>query len=64
MLNSKSKCGKKYKKPISLENILDIEASLKDSVLFLKSLKDTVGIPLIKGPRQRFVIGFSFQHSL
>ena len=59
MLNSKSKFGKNNKKPISLNNILDIEASLQDSVLFLRSLKDTAGIPLIKGPRQRCVIGFS-----
>ena len=59
MLNLKSKFGKNNKKPISLDNILDIEASLQDSVLFLRSLKDTAGIPLIKGPRQRFVIGFS-----
>ena len=59
MLKSKSQFGKNNKKPISLDNILDIEASLQDSVLLIRSLKGTAGIPLIKGPRQRFVIGFS-----
>ena len=59
MLNSKSRFGTNNRKPISLDKILDIEASLQDSILFLRSLKDTAGIPLIRGPRQRFVIGFS-----
>ena len=59
MLNSKSRFGTNNRKPMSLDKILDIEASLQDSILFLRSLKDTAGIPLIRGPRQRFVIGFS-----
>ena len=58
MLNSKSKFGKHTKKPIDLNNFFDIESSLKDGIEFLKSLKDTAGIPLIKGPRKAFIIGF------
>ena len=50
VLNSKSQLWKNNKKPISLQTIYDIQANLKDSVLLLKSLKDTAGIPLIKGP--------------
>ena len=50
MLNSKSKFGKHTKKPIDLNNFYDIESSLKDGTEFLKSLKDTAGVPLIKGP--------------
>ena len=58
MLNSKSKFGKHTKKPIDLNNFYDIESSFKDGTEFLKSLKDTAGVPLIKGPRKAFVIGF------
>ena len=58
ILNSKSKFGKNYKKPISLENILDVEAYLMNGMETLKSLKDVSGVPLIKGPRKMFVIGF------
>ena len=58
MLNSKSKFGKHTKKPITLANYLDIEASVETYIDFLLSLKDTSGIPLIKGPRQCFVTGF------
>ena len=58
ILNSKSKFGKNYKKPITLENIFDIEAYLINGIETLKSLKDTAGVPLVKGPRKIFVIGF------
>ena len=58
ILNSKSKFGKNYKKPITLENIFDIEAYLINGIETLKSLKDTAGVPLVKGPRKMFVIGF------
>ena len=43
MLNAKSKFGKNNRKPIFLDNMLDIEVSLKDSILFLRSLEDTAG---------------------
>ena len=59
MLNSKSKFGKYSKQPINLENLYEIESKLKDGVTFLKSLKDTSGLPLIQGPRKTFIIGFS-----
>ena len=37
ILNSKSKFGKNYKKPISQENILDVEAYLMNGMETLKS---------------------------
>ncbi len=59
MLNSKSKFGKYTKQPIDRNNFFDIESKLKDGIEFLKTLKDTSGLPLIKGPREFPVIGFS-----
>ena len=59
MRNSKSKFGKNSKRPIPNENVFDIEASLNDSIQFVRSLKDTGGNPLVKGPRQTFITGFS-----
>ena len=58
VLNSKSKFGKNYKKPITLENILEVEGYLKSGIETLKFLKDANGLPLISGPRKMFVIGF------
>ena len=58
ILNSKSKFGMNHKKPITLENIFDIEAHLMNVTETFKSLKDTAGVPLIKGPRKMFVNGF------
>ena len=58
ILNSKSKFGKYYKKPIRLENIFDIQCYLKDAIETLKSLKDTNDLPLIKGRRKAFVMEF------
>ena len=40
------------------ENIADIESFLKDSIDTLKSLEGQSGVPLAKGPRKIFVIGF------
>ena len=58
MLNSKSKFGKYTKQPIDRNNFFDIESKLRDGIEFLKTLKETSGLPLIKGPRKVFVIGF------
>ena len=58
ILNSKSKFGKNNKKPITKENIADIESFLINGIDTLKSLKDQSGVPLAKGPRKMFVIGF------
>ncbi len=58
ILNSKSKFGKSHKKPITRENFLDIESYLMNGIETLKLLKDTAGIPLLKGPRKMFVVGF------
>jgi len=43
---------------VTKENIADIESFLKDSIDTLKSLEGQSGVPLAKGPRKIFVIGF------
>ena len=58
ILNSKSKFGKNYKKPITLENILEVEGYLKSGIETLNFLKDANGLPLLSGLRKMFVIGF------
>ena len=58
IMNSKSKFGKNYKKPITLENILEVEGYLQSGIETLKFLKDANGLPLISVPRKMFVIGF------
>ena len=58
ILNSKSKFDKNYKKPITLDNILEVEVYLNSGIETLRFLKDANGIPLISGPRKAFVIGF------
>ena len=74
MLNSKSKFGKHTKKPMflmiwnndlinDLDNFYDNESSLKDGTEFLKSLKDTAGVPLIKGPQKLWFLCFSSIHT-
>ena len=59
ILNSKSKFGKGTKAPITAENLLDKEACLRHGIETLQSLKDTAGMPLIKGQRKLFIVGFS-----
>ena len=49
ILNSKSKFGKSSKAPITAENLLDKEACLANGIETLQSLKNTAGMPLIKG---------------
>ena len=51
----KTKFGQK---PITLENILEVEGYVKSGIKTLKFLKDANGLPLISGPWQIFVIGF------
>ena len=59
ILNSKSKFGKSTKAPITAENLLGKEACLKHGIETLQSLKDTAGMPLMKGQRKLFIVGFS-----
>ena len=59
ILNSKSKFGKHTKSPITLENFYEIEGYLMDEIESLKYLKDTAGIPIIKGPRKTLLLGFT-----
>ena len=51
----KTKFGQK---PITLENILEVEGYVKSGIKTFKFLKDANGLPLISGPWQIFVIGF------
>ena len=65
ILNSKSKIGKFTKTPIHLHDFIDTEVSIKDYIdFFLTSLKEVSGVPLIKVPRECFVIGFYLERTL
>ena len=57
-LNSKSKFGNNTKQPISTSNFYEIEGRFHEAIVFLKCLKDTNGMLLIKGPWKTFIIGF------
>ena len=59
ILNSKSRFGKHTKRPITLKIFYEIEGYLMDGIETLKYLKHTAGIPIIKGPRKTFVLGFT-----
>jgi hypothetical protein len=59
ILNSKSKFGKNFKRPIALDNLDEIQHDLLDTISYLKELKDSNGIKLINGPRKTFVLGFA-----
>ena len=58
ILKSKSKSGMNEKKPITKEIICDIECFLSNASHTLGSLKDGNKVPIVKGPRKMFVIGF------
>ena len=68
ILNSKSKFGKHKKKPITNENICDIECFLSNAIDILKSLKDGNGVSIVKGPPQNVCFrllhfcNFNFEH--
>ena len=62
ILKSKSKFGKNNKKPITKENIADIESFLINGIDTLKSLKDQSGVPLAKGPRKCLSLASASQH--
>ena len=59
ILNPKSEFGIHTKSPITLKNFYEIEGYLMDGIKTLKYLIDTEGIPIIKGPRKTFVLGFT-----
>ena len=59
ILNSKSKFGKSYKSPITLENLEDLQGYLLDKTDYLTKLKDSDGVKLVDGPRKTFVLGFA-----
>ena len=59
ILNSKSKFGRRYKAPISLENYSEICKYLTEGIDILMSLTGTDGVKIICGPRKTFVQGFA-----
>ena len=58
ILNSKSKFGRGYKAPLSLENYSEICKYLTDGIDILESLTDTDGVKIICGSRKTYVEGF------
>ena len=50
-LNSKSKFGKNYKSPITLNNIEEIQDYVNQTIHYLTTLVDKAGIKLVVGPR-------------
>jgi hypothetical protein len=59
ILNSKSKFGKSYKAPITLQNLDELRHNLLDTISYLTELKDSNGVKLIDGPRKTFILGFA-----
>ena len=59
ILNSKSKFGRHFKSPITLENIDDLEGYLNFVTDYLKKLEDKDGVKLVHGPRKTFILGFA-----
>jgi hypothetical protein len=59
ILNSKSKFGKSYKGPITLQNLDELLHNLLDTISYLTELKDSNGVKLIDGPRKTFILGFA-----
>ena len=59
ILNSKSKFGKNYKSPITLNNIDEVQDYVNQTIHNLTNLVDKDGIKLVKGPRKTFIVGFA-----
>ena len=59
ILNTKSKFGKRFKIPLTLENYAELRAHLLDIISYLKKLKDVDGTKLVDGPRKTFILGFA-----
>ena len=59
ILNSKSKFGKNYKSPITLNNIEEIQDYVNQTIHYLTTLVDKDGIKLVAGPRKTFIVGFA-----
>ncbi len=59
ILNSKSKFGKSYKGPLTIENLDELHHYVLDTISYLTELKDNNGVKLIDGPRKTFILGFA-----
>ena len=59
ILNSRSKCGRHYKSPITLENFDDLDEYLNEINSYLQQLEDSEGEKLVNGPRKTFILGFA-----
>ena len=65
ILNSKSKFGKHYKSPITLNNIDEIQDYVHQTIHYMTTLVDADGIKLVNGPRKTFIVGFALSaHSI
>ena len=59
ILNSKNKCGKHYKSPITLDNLDELKCYVNETITYLTELKDSNGVKLIDGPRKTFILEFA-----
>ena len=59
ILNSKNKYGKRYKSPITLDNLDELKCYVNETITYLTELKDSNGVKLIDGPRKTFILGFA-----
>jgi hypothetical protein len=59
ILNTKSKFGKRYKRPLTLENYKELQQTLHDIISYLKKLKDVDETKLVDGRRKTFILGFA-----
>ena len=58
ILNSKNKFGKATKKPVTKENIAEIEVYMQEIETYLMQLKDLDDHLLFRGRRKTFIVGF------
>ena len=58
ILNTRSRFGKGFKSPITVENLPEIETYVKECEEYLGTLRDTRKILLSQGPRKTFILGF------
>jgi hypothetical protein len=59
ILNTKSKFGKRYKRPLTLEKCKELQQTLPHIISYLKKLKDVDETKLVDGRRKTFILGFA-----
>ena len=58
VFNSKSKCGKVMKAPLTPDTFEDTKDYVNNSIQYLQTHTDAAGKKIIDGPRKTFLIGF------